>query len=266
MKFWNLHTHSTFSDGKNSIDEMVKAAIDRGFCAIGMSDHSYTACDESYCMKPAQYPEYLAQIKKAKETYQGQIEVFIGMELDYFSDVDRSLFDYIIGSVHYVEANGIYYAVDHAAAIQQKCVDESFGGDFNAMAKRYYEELTTHILATHADIVGHFDVIAKFSLFDESDPIYQRTALEAMDAILETDAIFEVNTGAMARGYRKIPYPVDFLLRHILEKKGRITWGADCHATQNTDYAFCETLQLLRSLGFKSMAKPTANGFEDVGI
>lgn len=266
MKFWNLHTHSTFSDGKNSIEEMVKAALDRGFCTVGLSDHSYTACDESYCMMPAQIPAYLAEIQRVREKYQGQIEVLTGMELDFFSSVDRSLFDYIIGSVHYVEANGVYYAVDHAASIQQKCVNESFGGDFNAMARRYYEELTTHILNSKADIVGHFDVIAKFSLFDETDPAYQKIALEAMDAILETDAIFEVNTGAMSRGYRKVPYPVDYLLRHILEKNGRITWGADCHATQNTDFAFSQTLQMLRSLGFRSMAKPTAHGFEDVEI
>ena len=266
MKLWNLHTHSVFSDGKNTIEEMVQAAIDRDFCVIGMSDHSYTPCDESYCMMQEDYVPYLAEVERVKKLYADRIQVLTGLELDYFSQKPVTGFDYTIGSVHYVEAGGKYYAVDHAASLQKQCVDESFGGSFLAMARRYFEQLTDHILTARTDVVGHFDVIAKFSLYDEQDPAYRKLALEAMDAIAQTGAIFEVNTGGMARGYRKTPYPIDYMLRHLLEKKVPITWGADCHNIQNTDFAFAETLTYLKELGFRTMAKPTGKGFEEIAI
>ena len=36
----NLHTHSTFCDGKNTPEDTVKKAIERGFDSIGFSIHS----------------------------------------------------------------------------------------------------------------------------------------------------------------------------------------------------------------------------------
>lgn len=264
MKFSNLHAHTTYSDGRDSVEEMVKAAIDCGFVSVGISDHSYTACDESYCMKKDALPQYLAEVRQVAEKYKGQIDVFAGLELDYYSDLDTSMLDYVIGSVHYVKADGIYHAIDHAANIQQACIDTSFGGDPYAMTRQYFEELTDHILKHRPQVVGHFDVVSKFSLYDENDPRYRKQGLEALDAILSTDAIVEINTGGMARGLKTTPYPYEAFLRYILEKKGRITWGADCHKTENTDFKFREMVPYLKEIGFRSMAILTKEGFTDV--
>jgi len=38
----NYHTHSTFCDGKNTPEEIVLAAIDKGFDVIGLSGHGHT--------------------------------------------------------------------------------------------------------------------------------------------------------------------------------------------------------------------------------
>ena len=37
----NLHTHTTFCDGKDTPEELVEAAIAKGFDSIGFSGHSY---------------------------------------------------------------------------------------------------------------------------------------------------------------------------------------------------------------------------------
>ncbi len=55
MNFSNFHQHTTFSDGKNTPEEVLQSALARGMEAIGFSDHSYTSIDESYCMMPQQY-------------------------------------------------------------------------------------------------------------------------------------------------------------------------------------------------------------------
>ena len=36
---FTLHCHTTFSDGKNTLEEMVVAAKKKGFGKIGISDH-----------------------------------------------------------------------------------------------------------------------------------------------------------------------------------------------------------------------------------
>ena len=45
----NLHTHTSFCDGKNSPEEMVRSAVEKGFDVLGFSGHSYTPFDETYC-------------------------------------------------------------------------------------------------------------------------------------------------------------------------------------------------------------------------
>ena len=44
----NFHTHSVYSDGADTLTELVEAAIEKGFGALGFSEHSYTYFDESY--------------------------------------------------------------------------------------------------------------------------------------------------------------------------------------------------------------------------
>ena len=52
----DYHVHTTFSDGKNTPEEIVLAAREKGLKEIGFSDHSYTFFDERYCLKKTVYP------------------------------------------------------------------------------------------------------------------------------------------------------------------------------------------------------------------
>ena len=78
----DLHTHSYYSDGKASPEEMVLAAIEKGLAEIGISDHSYTFFDESYCVKKDKIAAYKKEIAALKEKYKGKISVLCGVEQD----------------------------------------------------------------------------------------------------------------------------------------------------------------------------------------
>ena len=56
MELFDLHVHSTFSDGENEPGEIVLAAIAKGVKTLGFSDHSYTGFDESQAGFPRIYP------------------------------------------------------------------------------------------------------------------------------------------------------------------------------------------------------------------
>ena len=102
MRYSNIHNHSTFSDGKHTMEENILSAIEKNMLSLGFSDHSFTACDTSYCMKEENYTEYLQTIRHLKETYADKLPIFAGMELDYYSELDANDYDYIIASVHYI--------------------------------------------------------------------------------------------------------------------------------------------------------------------
>ena len=76
----NLHTHTTYCDGKSTAEETVRFAIDAGFKSLGFSGHGYTPSDLRYCMKDVD--GYIAEITALKEKYRDKIEIYLGTEED----------------------------------------------------------------------------------------------------------------------------------------------------------------------------------------
>ena len=266
MRYSNLHTHSNFSDGKFSMEEMVLSAIEKNMCSLGFSDHSFTACDPSYCMKLEDYDAYRSTIGALKEKYADQIPLFTGIELDYYSQIQRKNYDYVIASVHYIVHNDVCYPIDHSPKQQQDCVEEVFGGDWEAMAQHYYDMLCEHVARTQPTVVGHFDVITKFSLMPEDSESYRRIAREALEKVVAVCPYVELNTGAISRGWREKPYPNGYLLEHLRKIGGQVLLGSDSHHKDTLTYWFDEGVQLLKEAGFDHICRFNGSGFDEVEI
>ena len=95
---------------KNTPEEIILAAIDKGFYAIGFSGHGYTEFDLRYCLKDTN--GYMLEIERLKKKYAKNIQIFLGIEEDAFSPVERNNFDYIIGSSHYFFIRDQYLPID----------------------------------------------------------------------------------------------------------------------------------------------------------
>ena len=266
MRYVNIHNHTVFSDGKNTVSENIEEAVRLGMGAIGFSDHSYTAIDERYCMMPDQYAAYEREIRTLAAKYEEKIPVFLGIELDHYSEPIPFKLDYTIASVHYIVKGGAVHAIDNTPEKQLRCFEESFGGDRVAMAEAYYENLTTHVKQTRPTLVGHFDVITKFSLIPEEDKRYRDLARDALTDVVKYCPYVEINTGAISRGWRTTPYPQEYLLSHLKQIGGRPVLGADSHRIENLTFAFDEAIELLRSYGFPSIFAFGKNGYEEVKI
>ncbi len=255
MILQELHTHTTYCDGKNTPEEMVRAALQKGLVRIGFSGHSCTDFDTSWCMRADDIPAYCAEIAALKEKYRGQIEILCGVEQDYYSTASTAPFDYVIGSVHYVRCGETYLPVDESAAVLQNGVKTYFSGDFYAFAESYFATVGNVLAKTHADIIGHFDLLSKFNeggrLFDESHPRYVRAYTAAIDRLLPYGKPFEVNTGAISRGYRTHPYPSDAMLRYIAKKGGKVILCGDSHRADTLCYDFARWDTVCRALGLK---------------
>jgi DNA polymerase (family 10) len=100
-----FHVHTTYSDGRNSVREMLTAARSRGFQYVGLSDHSkaaYYAGGLTEAQLVAQHAEIAAE-----EPEVAPMRVFRGTEADILQDgsIDYGAktlakFDFVIASVH----------------------------------------------------------------------------------------------------------------------------------------------------------------------
>ncbi len=244
----DLHTHTIFSDGDNTPEEMIQRATRLGMEAIGFSDHSYTSFDLGCCMKKEDIPAYKQEISRLKEKYADKIEVLCGIEQDYYSDILAEGYDYIIGSVHYLELSGKYYAVDDTEEIFVNMALDRFGGDYIALAEEYFRLVGDVVNKTNCDIIGHFDLVKKFNnagYIDEANPRYIAAWKTAVDKLIPFGKPFEINTGGISRGYKTEPYPSAEIIGYIKQKGGKLILSSDAHSVDAIGYGFDEWEKLL---------------------
>ena len=161
------------------------------------------------------------------------------------------------------------------------------------VAELYFDTVGGIVEATDCDIIGHFDLITKFTegwgfgpagnvvsrarcgaaefvsdLFDTSDERYVAAWKKAIDRIfgdcaerygkgyrnrLETlgvleagdKPVFEINAGAISKGYRTTPYPSADQIAYIKSKGGVLILSSDSHAAGTSCYGFNEYAYLL---------------------
>ena len=238
----DLHTHTIYCDGAASPGEMAAAALEKGLDCLGFSGHSHTWFDESYCMSPAGTAAYVREIRALQRKYAGKMRILCGTEQDIWSDAPTEGYDYVIGSVHYLKLGDEYRPVDESPEISRETAERYFGGDWYAMAEAYFDTVSHVVERTGCGIIGHFDLIAKFNqkhpAFDETHPRYAAAWRQAADVLLKTGRPFEINTGAMSRGWRTQAYPRREMIGYILEHGGRLILSSDSHRPDTLCFAF----------------------------
>ena len=261
MKPFTYHNHTIFCDGKNTVEEMVLSAIEHGCDAIGFSGHSLVAFDHEYGIADEDIPKYRAEVLAAKEKYKDKINVFLGIEQDVASDKSTyaDKYDYKIGSVHSVRKNGGDYSIDSNREGFERVVYDVYGGDVYTFCEDYFKSLETVYDVTKCDIVGHIDLVAKFNengeYFDENNERYVEAAEKAIVKLARDGVIFEMNTGAISRGYRKTPYPARRFLEVIKREGGRITYSSDCHAAESIICGYDDAVKIAKECGFEGFMK-----------
>lgn len=254
----DFHVHTSFCDGAHTPREIVLAAIEQRRCAVGFSVHSYTAFDRSYCIGMDRIADYKREIDELKREFGDKLRIFCGVELDAESDMTAEGFDYIIGSVHYLRTEQGYIPIDESKDILLKAVDNCFGGDIYALICAYYQAVGDVARRTRADIIGHLDLITKFNenqaLFNENDPRYIAGWKNAVDRLMLSGALIEVNTGVMSRAYKSSPYPSNEILRYIYSSGGEVMLCGDSHSKDTLCYAFDTVAPKLTALGFNPQA------------
>ena len=264
--YWsNYHSHCTFCDGRSSMEEFVRFAIAKGVKKYGFSSHAPLPFDTFWNMKLDDLPEYKAEFFRLKEKYKSEIELFIGLEIDYiqnFIEIHNDLYstenlDYLIGSIHYMDRlpNGDFWTIDGNFRDFFAGLKTLFDSEIRPAVERFFDITDQMIEKGGFDIVGHFDKIAMNASncadFDSTAFWYKTRVGESLQLIKNKGLILEVNTKSLTE--KSLTYPDFQFFPLINELQIPIVVNSDCHYPTNILDGFVPTFKALKAAGFKTM-------------
>lgn len=256
----DYHVHSCFSDGEDSPSAVAEAAFRSGMTVLGFADHGFAPYDTDCCIPAPRMGEYVREIRSLREEYRGRMDVLCGIEQDIYAGAPERDCDYVIGSVHYLRLGDEYCTVDWKAEILRAACENYFAGDWYALCEEYFRTVGSVAEQTRCDVIGHFDLVCKLNerekLFDENDERYRRAWRQAADRLLEMGKPFEINTGAISRGYKSVPYPSAEILAYLIRRGARFLLSSDSHSRLTLRYAFDIWEAQALSLGAKLIRSP----------
>jgi histidinol-phosphatase (PHP family) len=251
-KLADYHIHTSFCNHANgTMREYVKYAIAAGLNEIGFSDHNPLPpnFDSHYRMREQDLHIYLKIIKELQEAFP-QIKIKIGIELDYIEGakkylkkfVSHNTFDYIIGSVHYLNLNSSHQIV---------YLNDVGREGKNALYEKYFELVEQAANSGFFDIIAHFDLPRRF--WGDLDIESIAYAAKALESIKRNNVCLEINTSGFRTKNVMEPFPGRYLLELIHELKIPITLGSDSHSPLDVGSYFHEVIALLKEIGFREV-------------
>lgn len=243
----DLHNHTTLC---NHATGTMRAYIEQALCCgidvFGFSCHAPMAFDEQYRMSLAQMPMYCQDVQDLQAQFSGQIEILCALEVDYILDktylIESAVlnypFDYLIGSVHFLDNWGF----DNPAFI-----GEYKARDMEQCWSEYLHAIAQMAQSGHFQIVGHLDLLKIFGakLMDMQSTHLKR----ALESIADNHLAIELNPAGWRKPVNEA-YPSIDILRKAHELGIPITFGSDAHDVAHIGFKYKELCELARSVGY----------------
>lgn len=261
----DIHTHTHYFHGKNTVREMYQSAVEKKLSYYGFSEH--TPLPEGFsCLlyregdMNAAFDDYIRDVLELKaevEEYNKNAEhkkpqVLLGMELDFtpaYPDymeniINRYPFDYIIGTVHFVEKQNIGLWDTEKASQKEKF---QFFED-------YYAFICQMAKWGRADIIAHPDFVKIHCIEDFHTWLQTAQALECLHEtckiIKNSGMVLEVSTGGLNKACKEI-HPSPKVMEIAAEHKIPISFASDTHNIKNVANAFDDLADFARKYGYK---------------
>lgn len=280
MKLFNLHTHSNFSDGKFEPEEYIKEAIRLNFRAIGFAEHAPVPFKCHYTMRSENLEEYCNTINNLKVKYDGIIDVFLSLEIDYLPGLTQSFshfkktckLDYTIGSLHLIankDREGLWFIdggnVDH----YDKGLKNLYDLDIKKGVVGYYDQISQMIENEKPDIIGHLDKIKmnnRGRYFSEDEKWYRDLLSQIVELIAENNCIVEVNTRGLYKKRSESLFPGKEILKQCYMHGIPLTIASDAHLPEELSGGYKKAIEVIEDVGYKELFCFSKQGWVSQGI
>ena len=277
---WRVSLHGGHSGefcdhAEGTLREILEAAVAAGYHTFGVSEHVPRSAerflyaeerDRGWDMAKitADFERYSEVLTPLAEEFADRLTVLRGFEAEVIpsdsyaeqvrgyrerrlSPAGGPVFDYCVGSVHYVREHQIDGPPQNWALAA-----EALGGP-EMLAVRYYETVAEMTETLHPEVVGHLDLIkrnaalAGFGDLPFDTPPIRRAALAALEAVKAHDGILDLNTAGWRKGLGE-PYPAPWLVEQSQAMGIPFCFGDDSHSARQVSSGLEEArLFLLRN-------------------
>lgn len=258
MNIYDCHIHSDNSiDGKNSVDEICKTAIEKGAKLITITDHATPM--------PAGVTDYehiekcIKDVCAASEKYKDKLTVLVGAEREdlYPAEFREKFYEFdldcILGSAHSKPTFNEYFPEYGFRDIKQ--CSKSAPLDLVAqVVRKYYHRLAEIAYYADVDVITHLTFLFRYINGDNKRGLSIKPFYPEIDniirGVIETEKALEINTSGKAQDWNQFMPNADILKRYY-DMGGRIiTLGSDAHKKENIAVGFSEATQMLKEIGF----------------
>ncbi len=261
----DIHTHTNYFHGKNTVQEMYNAAVDSNLQYYGFSEHTplpegfscllYQEGDMNIAFE--NYVNDVLTLKEKAADYNKENlcqipEVLLGMELDFtpqYPDYMDNLikkypFDYVIGTIHFVGKQniGLWNAED--ASLEEKY----------AFFEEYYDYMIKLAAYGKTDIIAHPDFVKIHCIDSFHAWLKTKRADECLHetckAVKKSGMVLEVSTGGLKKACEEI-HPSSKILEIAASYAIPISFASDTHNINTVAYKFEELAHFARQFGYK---------------
>jgi histidinol-phosphatase (PHP family) len=232
------------------MEEYIEHAIGLGLAEIGFAEHMPVMPEPHLCMTWDDLPLYVDRVKRLQDDYSGRITIRLGGEMDMdLSRIDdigdivtRYPFDYIIGSVHYLDG----WPFD-----QEQYVDRFDGADIEELYGQFFETLIATARTGLYDIAGHID---NFKRMGYHLPDTRHDMIEDVAHVFaRMNIAVEFNTSGYDHPAAEA-YPSPAILA-VLNRHGiPMTVGSDAHQPEHVGRHFDRAAGVLGRVGYDRVA------------
>ncbi|GAC1432231.1 MAG: histidinol-phosphatase [Thermoanaerobaculia bacterium] len=253
----DYHTH-TYRCGHaaGTLREYIDAAVARGIDEIGLTDHLWLYFEPpakrnpTYAMSEEEYPRHYEEMVMLREEYRDRIRVRVSVEADYIEGRENDLlsilgrfeFDYILGSVHFMDG-WVIDAPEYADRYRHERVAEIY--------RRYYRRLQQAIGLGCFDLLAHFDLPKKFGFLPEED--ISALVGETLDVAAAAGVAIEISSAGLRKPIGEI-YPARAILRQMHKRDIPIALSSDAHAPGEVGADYNKLIELATSEGYARLA------------
>ncbi|WP_079529020.1 histidinol-phosphatase [Halobacillus hunanensis] len=251
----DYHVHMA-ETGDLSVDYLrnyIERAKQEGIEELGISEHAYFFQETSNILsnpwvenrRTLEFNQYQHLFDAAHEA---GLPIKMGIEMDYMPGKETEMqqfieahpFDYVIGSVHWIDEWGIDLAIFR---------EEYEKRDLHNVYREYFDRVVTLAESGLFDFVGHIDVIKVFGYRPDDKEFLQEQYERAAQALAKTNTCIEISTAGLRKPVGEL-YPDPDLLKACKEKGVGIVLCSDAHKPDHIGYAYDEAIKLARSAGY----------------
>ena len=260
MKYCDSHTHSLNSfDAESSVEEMCRAAIDRGLSALTITDH----CEAAFinCGEDCEFgsfdrliPQSILDIREAQRKFEGKLQVLCGLELgEPMHDPEQTEkalaygdFDFVLASVHNLRGVQDFYFLDYSTV------------DIPSLLHDYFNELAETAAFPHFDSLSHLTypfryIVEREGYYPDLTPYHEQID-RIFNILIKNNKALEINVSGLFKPIGRT-LPDLPLVSRFRELGGEyITLGTDAHNADMVGKGLEQGAEVARQAGFTHYA------------